>query len=61
MFYMSGRTELEEYVAGKYDLGWSIVGDMLYFPTQDTRATEIPAMKLISNMLDYASEMEKIV
>jgi 26S proteasome regulatory subunit N12 len=62
MMKLDSVEELQEYVQEKRD-DWLVEGDMLTFqpPPVGSKAADIPSMKLISQSLSYATELERIV
>jgi 26S proteasome regulatory subunit N12 len=62
MMKLDSVEELQEYVQDKRD-DWIVEGDMLTFqpPPVGSKAADIPSMKLISQSLSYATELERIV
>mmetsp|Transcript_18613 Transcript_18613/g.29197 ORF Transcript_18613/g.29197 Transcript_18613/m.29197 type:complete len:260 (-) Transcript_18613:92-871(-) len=62
MMKLDSVEELHEYVQDKRD-DWLVEGDMLTFqpPPVGSKAADIPSMKLISQSLSYATELERIV
>jgi len=62
MMKLDSVEELQEYVQDKRD-DWLVEGDMLTFqpPPVGSKAADIPSMKLISQSLSYATELERIV
>eukprot|EP00573_Skeletonema_grethae_P011666 CAMPEP_0201696764 /NCGR_PEP_ID=MMETSP0578-20130828/8316_1 /ASSEMBLY_ACC=CAM_ASM_000663 /TAXON_ID=267565 /ORGANISM="Skeletonema grethea, Strain CCMP 1804" /LENGTH=262 /DNA_ID=CAMNT_0048182793 /DNA_START=79 /DNA_END=867 /DNA_ORIENTATION=+ len=62
MMKLDSVEELHEYVEEKRD-DWLVEGDMLTFqpPPVGSKAADIPSMKLISQSLSYATELERIV
>lgn len=46
---------------GKEGVEWQISGDRLFFSRQKEQMKEIPANKMISLSLDYATELNRIV
>eukprot|EP00986_Skeletonema_menzelii_P017439 scaffold19482_cov153-Skeletonema_menzelii.AAC.3 len=62
MMKLDSVEELHEYVQDKRD-DWIVEGDMLTFqpPPVGSKAADIPSMKLISQSLSYATELERIV
>lgn len=62
MMKLDSVEELHEYVQEKRD-DWLVEGDVLTFqpPPVGSKAADIPSMKLISQSLSYATELERIV
>ena len=62
MMKLDSVEELQEYVQDKRD-DWIVEGDMLTFQPLPvgSKAADIPSMKLISQSLSYATELERIV
>ena len=62
MMKLDSVEELMEYVQDKRD-DWLVEGDVLTFqpPPVGSKAADIPSMKLISQSLSYATELERIV
>lgn len=53
--------ETLEFIADNYP-DWKVAGDALYLEEgKTTKSDEIPSMKLISQTLSYATELERIV
>jgi 26S proteasome regulatory subunit N12 len=62
MMKFESHQELLEYVKECCD-DWIVAGDTLCFqpPPSGSKASDIPSMKLISQSLSYATEMERII
>jgi 26S proteasome regulatory subunit N12 len=51
----------DEAVQFAVEHGWEIRGNQLFFKKEQTDALEIPAHKVVSQVLSYATELERIV
>jgi uncharacterized protein YjiK len=63
MFMINSQQELQGFMggnSGKEGVEWSVEGDRLYFRRQKAEMKEIPATKMVSLCLDYATELNRI-
>ena len=59
MLMIESRAELMEFIAQKE---WIVEGDTIAFqPASSARSAEVPSMRLLSESLAYATELERIV
>lgn len=60
LLLLSSAEETQKFVASR--AGWTVKGDTVVFArSEDASKTEIPALQLIKQTLDYATELERIV
>ncbi|CDW84633.1 UNKNOWN [Stylonychia lemnae] len=64
IFMIDNQQDLLSFIngnSGKEGVEWQISGDRLFFSRQKEQMKEIPANKMISLSLDYATELNRIV
>ena len=59
MMFFDNLQELKNFVAQREE--WNILDERVVFQARETSQVEIPGMRLVSQSLSYANELEKIV
>ena len=59
MLFFDNQQELKNFVSQREE--WNILNDRVVFQARETSQVEIPGMRLVSQSLSYANELERIV
>jgi hypothetical protein len=64
MFLIDSQDELKLFINQndmKDKCQWEIRGDRVFFKSEKENAREIPATRMITHSIDYATEMNRII